>query len=40
MKLEKNALGECGLVPSNSWSENIGESTEVESRYMGKKFEF
>jgi hypothetical protein len=34
-KLEKKELGECGLVPSESQGENIGESTEVESRYIG-----
>jgi hypothetical protein len=35
MKLEREELGECGLVPSKLQGENIGESTEVESRYIG-----
>jgi len=34
-KLEKEELGECGLVPSEPQGENTGESTKVESRYIG-----
>jgi hypothetical protein len=34
-KLEKEELGKCGLVSSDSQGEYVGESTGVESRYIG-----